>query len=140
VRARLGAAVVVLALLAAARAPCGTPGLTVRDGVYSAAQAQSGKALYASQCSLCHRESLAGGVNESPPLKGARFLSDWDGMPLRALYNRILSTMPKADPGSLSEDDTLSLVAYLLQQNGYPAASRALGPPDALGSIRFTLP
>jgi cytochrome c len=136
---RLGAGTALVVLLAAAQAH-GTPGLTVRDGVYSAAQADSGKVLYTSQCSLCHRESLAGGVNESPPLKGARFLSDWEGMPLRALYSRILSTMPKADPGSLSEEDTLSLVAYLLQQNGYPAASRALGPPDALSSILFTLP
>jgi mono/diheme cytochrome c family protein len=134
-------AIAALALgLSAGRALGGTPVATVRDGVFSAAQAEAGKAVYTMQCSLCHRDSLAGGINESPPLKGARFLSDWEAMPVRALYSRILSTMPKADPGSLSEEETLSLVAYLLQQNGYPAAERTLGPPAALDGIRFTPP
>jgi quinoprotein glucose dehydrogenase len=118
----------------------GTSELTVRDGVYSAAQAAAGRALYPAQCSLCHRDSLAGGVNESPPLTGRRFLSGWQGMPLRALYRRILSTMPKADPGTLSEEQTLSLVAYLLQTNGYPPGSHAMASPDALNGIRFAYP
>jgi cytochrome c5 len=132
----------VLTLLGLTAAPAsGTaPEVTVRDGVYSTAQAAGGKALYSAQCSLCHRDSLTGGINESPPLKGPRFLSDWDGMALRALYGRILSTMPKADPGSLSEEETLSLVAYLLQENGYPPGERPLASPAVLDGIRITLP
>jgi S-disulfanyl-L-cysteine oxidoreductase SoxD len=111
--------------LVVAGAPAQPPAaeLSVGEGVYSAAQAEAGRAVYAAKCSLCHRDSLVGGVNESPPLKGGRFLANWAGQPLRALYGRILSTMPQADPGSLTEDETLLLVTYLLRENGYPPAA-----------------
>jgi S-disulfanyl-L-cysteine oxidoreductase SoxD len=117
------------------------PELTIRDGVYSQQQATRGQAVYAAKCSLCHGPALQGGANESPPLRGKRFLADWDQMPLRALYSRILSTMPKADPGSLTTEETLSLVAYVLQQNGFPTSSaRSLTSADVLSSIRFVAP
>jgi|SRR5579872_2873101 len=96
---------------------------TDRTGVYAVEQAEAGKAIYAQKCASCHRDSLAGGVNESPPLKGAQFMAAWQGMPLRSLYSRILSTMPKSDPGSLSEAETLNLLAYLLQENGFPPST-----------------
>ncbi len=96
--------------------------LTTRDGVYTQAQADAGRQVYSARCSECHRDSLLGGVNESPPLKGERFLANWAGSPLRALYGRILSTMPQSDPGSLSPEEALQIVAYLLQANGSPAS------------------
>ena len=115
--------------------------LTIRDGVYSQQQAAQGQTVYIAKCTLCHGPALQGGVNESPPLRGQRFLSDWDQMPLRALYSRILSTMPKADPGSLSSEETLELVAYLLQQNGFPTSNaRSFASADELNSIRFVPP
>jgi mono/diheme cytochrome c family protein len=126
------------AVTLAAQVPGKTHETTIRDGVYTPAEAASGKAVYASQCSLCHLDSLAGGGNESPALKGAAFISDFDGKPLRSLYSRIISTMPSSDPGSLSDKETLDLVAYILQQNGFPAGKKALGSPDALNKIRFT--
>ena len=114
---------------------------TVRDGVYSQQLAAQGQAIYAGKCSLCHGTALQGGANESPPLRGDRFIGDWDQMPLRALYSRILSTMPKADPGSLSSDETLALVAYLLQQNGFPSSSvHSFASADELNSIRVVAP
>jgi len=42
------------------------------------------------------------------------------------LFKRIRTTMPKTNPGSLSDDDTTAVVAYLLLANGYPAGKDAL--------------
>jgi cytochrome c len=120
-----------------ARAAIKNRATTTRDGVYTPAQAASGKDIYTKSCTVCHLESLAGGVNEAPALKGKQFLSGWEGKPLRLLFGRIISTMPSDDPGSLSEQETLDVVAYLLQENGYPAGKRPLGPPDGLNKIQF---
>jgi hypothetical protein len=38
----------------------------------------------------------------------------------------VANTMPQSDPGSLSPEDYNAVVAYILQQNGYPAGSTAL--------------
>ncbi|MGH9495940.1 MAG: c-type cytochrome [Candidatus Sulfotelmatobacter sp.] len=110
---------------------------TTRDGVYTPAQAASGKGIYTKSCTVCHLENLAGGANQAPALKGKQFLSDWKGKPLRSLFGRIISTMPSEDPGSLSEQETLDVLAYLLQENSYAAGKRSLGPPDALNKIQF---
>ena len=42
--------------------------------------------------------------------------------------------MPEGDPGSLSPAQYASVVAYLLQLNGYPAGEAAL--PTALSALR----
>ena len=110
---------------------------TTRDGVYTSAQAASGKAVYTKNCTVCHLGSLSGGLNEAPPLKGKQFLSEWEGMPLRSLFGRIISTMPSDDPGSLSEQETLDVLAYLLEENSYPPGKKRLGPPDALNKVQF---
>jgi quinoprotein glucose dehydrogenase len=111
---------------------------TVYDGVYTAAQAKSGQVVYRAKCGLCHGETLAGGENESPGLKGEGFISHWRGKPLRALYSRIISTMPTTDPGSLGEKETLDLVAYLLQGNGFPSGKNRATSPEALNEIQFS--
>jgi len=62
-------------------------------------------------------------------LKGKQFLSDWEGKPLWSLFGRLISTMPSDDPGSLSEQETLDAVAYLLQETAIrPARSRSGRP------------
>lgn len=80
---------------------------TVRDQVYSEAQAARGKSVYDKQCSNCHD---GGGMG--PSLKGDEFLATWENKSVRALYDRILATMPSDDPGSVAEPDLLDLMAY----------------------------
>lgn len=111
--------------------------LSTWDGAYTQAQAKSGKQIYAQKCVSCHLDSLEGGVNESPALRGDTFASQWDGKPLRALYSRILSTMPSNDPGSLSERETLDVLAYILERNGFPPGKKAVQGPDVLNTIQF---
>jgi polyvinyl alcohol dehydrogenase (cytochrome) len=101
-------------------------GHTVRDGVYTSQQAEQGKALYVKTCaSGCHGENLSG-AGPAPSLAGTDFLGRWNGTALAELFKRIRTTMPKSNPGGLSDADTAALVAYLLAANGMPAGKDAL--------------
>jgi quinoprotein glucose dehydrogenase len=102
---------------------------SVWDGVYTAAQADRGKAVYESHCSKCHGDDL-GGKDEVPELSGAHFMADWQSQSLADLVQRIRSTMPLDNPGTLGGASTTDVVAFLLQQNGAPVGSAEL-PNDA---------
>jgi mono/diheme cytochrome c family protein len=134
--AALWAGVVWLASALAFSSPVGKAA-TTRDGVYRQGQATAGKNTYAEKCGSCHLDNLAGGRNESPALKGGEFVLHWSGKPLRALYSRIISTMPLSDPGSLTEKETLNLVAFILQANGFRSGKSALQSPEELNKIQF---
>ena len=117
----------------AAPAPAG--GRTVWDGVYTTVQATSGKRVYGQRCASCHD---SGTDALATALVGSEFVAQWENKPVRALYSRIISTMPADDPGSLSEGDTLAIVTYLLERNAFPAGSKAIERADELNSISFT--
>jgi cytochrome c5 len=104
-------------------------------GVYTAEQAKSGKTTYAERCATCHE----GGDQMAPPLAGDDFLGNWENKNLRALYSRIISTMPADNPGTLSEKTVLDIVACLLELNRFPPGSKALETADELRSIKLTL-
>jgi cytochrome c len=121
-----------------------TGGRTVWDGVYSAAQAERGKNLYAGACAGCHGRTLEGGhifgsrTRSAPALRGDAFLSIWNGLPTGELFSRISKTMPLDHPGSLSDEDNTDIVGFILQTNGFPVGSRDL-PADigVMNSIRI---
>jgi mono/diheme cytochrome c family protein len=92
-------------------------------GAISPEQAARGKASYGLFCGSCHGEDLAG--QNGPALKGARFLSIWDAATLREFYRKISTTMPRAQ-ARLDEAVYLDVIAYLLQQNGFPTGPREL--------------
>ena len=50
------------------------------------------------------------------------------------MFKRIRTTMPKTSPGSLSDEDTSAVVAYLLSANGYPVGKEPL-TLDAIGGV-----
>jgi mono/diheme cytochrome c family protein len=104
-------------------------------GVYTAAQATAGSALYAANCSQCHGQSLEG--ISGPALAGKAFTDKWNGETADDL-NYIMSTqMPLTAPGSLKPDEYIELVAYVLQQNKYPAGSTPL-TAATLKSVKIT--
>ena len=105
---------------------------TVENGVYSEEQAARGKSAYDAQCSNCHD---GGGMG--PALKGDDFLATWQNKTLRALYSRILTTMPSDAPGTLDERELLDIMAYLVRANGFPAGDKALGSPNDLNDIKI---
>ena len=107
---------------------------TVAAGIYSKEQAAAGKKLYSGICSSCHLENLSGDTM-APALVGEAFMSQWENKNLRAIYSRIISTMPPDDIGSLTESETLTLVALVLRANGYSAGPDALARADDLNAI-----
>jgi S-disulfanyl-L-cysteine oxidoreductase SoxD len=104
---------------------------TVLDGVYTAAQAKRGQAVYESKCAGCHRADLGG--FSGPPLKGDLFMDRWREFHLNVLYDLVKSTMPANNPASLSETAYLDIQAYLLQANEIPPGTKEL-KPDVVGN------
>jgi mono/diheme cytochrome c family protein len=109
---------------------------TVRQGVYTEAQATRGQAIYKDRCTSCHGDGLEG--RSGPPLTGDAFLTDWNKEPLFELANKVRNTMPQTDPGTLSWQQTADLLAYILQAGKFPSGSRELrGDEQALKEITW---
>jgi mono/diheme cytochrome c family protein len=120
-------------LLAAAALVAAAADKTVWDGVYTSAQAARGGAVYATECSGCHR----GGLPErtAPAAEGGRFMAAWAEDNLESLFTVIKTTMPQSAPGSLTDAEYTDIVAYILDQNAFPPGSEEL-TPAALDGIR----
>lgn len=99
------------------------------QGVYTAAQADRGKAAYETACLRCHGVDLTG--TTAPALTGARFYTTWGGGALEALYAKIRDTMPPNFGGQLDDRGKLDIVGYILQTNGYPAGPGELASAGA---------
>jgi len=84
---------------------------------YSADQAKAGKEAYDRQCKSCHGVTLDDG-EFGPVLRGGEFLARWSGKTVADLFNYTSETMPVTQPGSLSEEEYLGILAYILSANG----------------------
>jgi len=100
---------------------------------FTDAQAQVGQAAYAQSCARCHDSG------EAPVLNGANFSSVWASRTTKDLYARIKDTMPVDNPGTLSSDAVVSIVAYLLKNNGASAGTAPFAATTAV-SIASLLP
>ena len=98
---------------------------SVWDGVYTAEQAKRGADLYSNECASCHGLALNGG-EMAPPLTGGEFLSNWNGLTVGDLFDRIRQTMPADRPGSLNREKDADIVAHILSMNQFPAGSQEL--------------
>ena len=95
---------------------------------YTATQAAAGKTAFDADCAVCHGNTLRNGTM-GPPLAGEAFHTAWAGRSVRALSDSA-KTMPPANPGSLSDETYASIIAYVLQVNGYAAGETALTTGD----------
>ena len=84
---------------------------------FSSAQVNAGRAAYQQKCASCHLPDLRGGV-EAPPLAGNTFLNAWRKRTTSDLFAVIRKTMPANNPGSLGNQETFNLIAFILQSNG----------------------
>jgi alcohol dehydrogenase (cytochrome c) len=134
----LGSAIVAMTMASVGGQPAA--------GAFTLAQAQAGRAAYEQQCAGCHLPDLRGS-GDAPALTGPDFTAKWGPQAVNELFTHIVQTMPPTNPGSLGEQDTLAVTAYLLQINGAPAGQQPLtatvstamnalltGPPRAAGS------
>lgn len=108
---------------------------TVWDGVFTTAQADRGKENYLSgRCGGCHKLDLTG--DRGPALKGEDFIAHWENGSVNTLFDKIRETMPPNGANEVTDDAKADIVAYLLQQNGFPAGKTELrAEPESLGII-----
>ena len=111
---------------------------TVWDGVYTKQQASRGHDQYDRRCADCHGDGLEGDVVEHPELAGGDFRDKWNGQTLGDLFERIHRDMPQKNPGSLSRETTVDLIAFILSANDFPAGSHDLpGDTQLLKQIQI---
>lgn len=110
---------------------------TVRDGVYTDAQAERGKAVYVAQCAACHKADLRG-EPMTPSLVGVSFAFRWNDQTLYDYLVGMRATMPQGAPGGLSDAAYVDVLAYILAENGYPRGDvRLVADADVLKAIRI---
>ena len=101
------------------------PSRSVWDGVYTKAQAARGEAVYAQECSECHGPTLTGG-EEAPALTGAAFLSNWGGLTVGDLFERVRISMPPNKKGKLTRPQIVEVLTHVLSVNGFPEGKTEL--------------
>jgi mono/diheme cytochrome c family protein len=95
---------------------------------YTADQAARGQRTFSTICAVCH------GRNE---FTGPIFRVTWMADPIGAIFDHIATKMPQNRPGSLTPQQYIDVVAYMLQLNRRPAGDREL-PPDPELLARMT--
>lgn len=109
------------------------------EGAFNEDQAVRGQALYYPHCLACHGEEM-NGVDQAPPLVGPQFGSNWKDASLWALVER-MQTMPPDKPGTLSVQETVDILTYMLWYNGLPLGNDPLpAERDVLSSMTFVTP
>ena len=108
------------------------------DGVYTAEQAKRGATVYGEQCASCHGEKMEGVADLFPALTGDAFMKNWTGKSVGELYEKIATTMPALDPGSLKPEQVSDIVAHILNEEKLPAGTTALAASaDPLKTIKI---
>jgi len=106
--------------------------------VFTAEQADRGRAAYRRACQDCHGFNLNDGEFGGAPLNGQYFARHWGDGSVAALYGFMAAKMPPDRPGKLNPQTYADLVAFLLTRNGYSPGSSAL-PPDPDAQQHMTL-
>ncbi|MGE3510990.1 MAG: c-type cytochrome [Vicinamibacterales bacterium] len=99
------------------------------DGAYSAAQAARGEATFKDACTACHN------IDD---MAGERFRASWKDQSAGDLLEFLANAMPQGDPGSLTADEYVSIIAYFLSRSGYVAGERDL-PADKTELARLRI-
>jgi quinoprotein glucose dehydrogenase len=126
------AAVAAATVLAAAQSVT-----SVWDGVFTEEQARRGEAAYRQHCANCHGTGLEGG-DMTPPLVGGVFTSNWNDLTVGDLFERIRTTMPLDNPGKVTRQENVDIIAFVLKTNSLPAGATELpAEPGALKQLRI---
>ena len=132
-----GVAVMTLVWVSVIGTPAQAPS-SVRNGIYTTAQAEQGQAIYDDQCVSCHGQLTAFVPEMAALLADHTFRNRWTGRSLGELFALIRDEMPQDAPGTLSAEQTADVVAYLLSGNRLPAGDAALpGDVERLSQIPF---
>ena len=115
---------------------------SVWDGVYTEDQAKRGEPMYQQYCASCHGPDMSGG-EMAPGLAGGEFSSNWNDLTLGQLFDRMRTSMPQNNPGSLSRQQCADILAFILSKGNAPVGKTELPTQsEVLGtaSAVYTLP
>ncbi len=127
-----GLLIVAAAVLAVSAAVRAQEQRSVKAGVYTAAQAERGIAVYRSKCASCHAPNR---------FTDEFFYLSFAGKPLWEMFDVISDSMPEDNPGSLTREQYADVIAYLLQLNKFPPGDTDLPTDkDTLSTIVFEKP
>ena len=94
------------------------------DGWYSVEQAAAGEKLFADSCTGCHGAKLQGGAG--PALSGVTWKQRFGGTKLLTVWGEIKGPMADYAGKTFTTQQSLDILAYLLQQNGLAAGKNPL--------------
>ncbi|NKB32443.1 MAG: hypothetical protein GKR91_05035 [Pseudomonadales bacterium] len=102
---------------------------TLKDGIFTEAQAERGQIVYGASCEACHnvrdyRAIMHGRANQS----------------LIDFWYQIVAEMPSDNPGFLSDQEYTDVVAYILSAIGFEAGDTELDPNNGMESIKIVSP
>jgi hypothetical protein len=104
---------------------------TVWDGVYTAAQAARGQAVFeglgsGAHCITCHHAAFY----------STGWVERWREDKMSTFFDFISTRMPLDAPGSRSQSEYLDIAAYIMSNNGVPAGAQEL-TSGVLGNIQI---
>ncbi|HQZ13910.1 MAG TPA: cytochrome c [Devosia sp.] len=109
---------------------------SIWSGVFTAEQAERGKAFHIGVCAKCHGDRGDGAGEpdqpQAPAIARASFLRKWDGQSLASLFEYIRGTMPPDNPGSRSDQQYVDTIAWMLSATKAPAGDAELPPDPAI--------
>jgi mono/diheme cytochrome c family protein len=91
---------------------------STRDGIFSAAQAERGRAAFLWNCMECHEleEYTAAGA----------YLEEMEGETIWEIFEFIWSEMPEDNPATLDPERYADILAYILSVYGLPSGGEDL--------------
>ena len=99
----------------------------VSTGIFTEEQAAAGAEAFATHCAVCHGAGLEGDFGPTlAPLDRFQFTD----APLSRLFDLMRTEMPFSDPGSLELETYLSILTFVLSENGYPSGDEPLSDAD----------
>jgi nitrate/TMAO reductase-like tetraheme cytochrome c subunit len=104
-------------------------------GWYSIEQAAAGGKLFEESCSGCHGTKLEGGTG--PALSGATWEQRFGGAKLLTVWGAIKGPMAEYAGVTFTTQQSLDILAFLLQQNGLAAGNH---PPADTRELSESLP
>jgi mono/diheme cytochrome c family protein len=90
---------------------------SVWDRVYTEGQAARGQKVFESVCAACHT------IDD---FSGTTFTGTWGGSTSLDLFQKIQTTMPMDQPGSLAPQEYIDVVSYFFRVNEFPAGDTEL--------------
>jgi mono/diheme cytochrome c family protein/ABC-type amino acid transport substrate-binding protein len=112
--------------------PAGAPQAGALPALFTDTQAKLGYAKFLGNCAMCHGVKLQG--RAGPALKGPNWANAQANYTVGEVFTVLATQMPATEPGSLAKGDYEDIMAFILQQNGYPAGTAKLQYDSASAS------